>query len=164
MERNVVIANSVLIAYLISLHAVPGVDANDVRQVISIGWLLPPVISFLAMVRWRESLGITELIAEYIRRFERTMAGPAGGWECFIKEQREGRGDGKGRHQFHMLSLGSLLFWILSMAGTVVLAVVRIRPGDWISAAIAGLGAALLSIYVVVYGGLVFSVRPVRRA
>ncbi len=64
MERNVLLADAAIYSFVLAPEKI------DFRAMHRLGWLvwyLPPMLAFLALIRWRESLKMIGHLAEYIQ-------------------------------------------------------------------------------------------------
>ena len=115
MERNVVLLAAAIYAFLLYPKSNP-LDPGDM-PFITLAWYLPSMFSFLALVRWRESLKMIEALAEYLRQMESDILGEKG-WETFLASKR---------HAGHLriVSRWYGLFWTVSCVGTLVVAYLR---------------------------------------
>jgi hypothetical protein len=115
MERNVVLLAASIYAFLLYPKKDP-TDPSDM-PFITLAWYLPSLFSFLALVRWRESLKMIEALAEYLKQMERDILGEKG-WETFLASKR---------HAGHLpiVSRWYGLFWTVSCVGTLVVAYLR---------------------------------------
>src|SRR6202012_1423761 len=85
MERNVVLLAASIYAFL--LYPKEGkIDPGD-APFLTLAWYLPSLFSFLALVRWRESLKMIEALAEYLKKLEKDVLDEKG-WESFLASKR----------------------------------------------------------------------------
>ena len=116
MERNVILVAAAIYGFL--LVPKTGIMAED-QPYLDLAWYLPPLFSFLGLIRWRESVKMIDALAEYLRGVEQ-KATPDGGWETFLAAQRE-------KGQLPIVSAWYALFWDIVCAGSLVVASLR-RP------------------------------------
>src|SRR5215210_2539473 len=70
MERYVILADAAIYGVLVF----PAKDHTVAEPLLErFMWFLPPIIGFLALIRWRESVVMIETLAEYLRRLEREL-------------------------------------------------------------------------------------------
>jgi len=128
MERYVILADAAIYSVLMF----PKDEAPD-ALLVDLGWVLPPVIGFLALIRWRESVTMIETLAEFLRRRERELFGPAGSWEWFLHGEKRAHG------AIGLFSFWYTVYWAVvigatgALAGYKLAATAGIRP--WTAAA-----------------------------
>jgi hypothetical protein len=116
MERNVILLSASIYAFLLYPKDKAAIDP-DSEQFLQLAWYLPSLFSFLALVRWRESVKMIEALAKYLKTVEHdVLAG--GGWETFLAAERA-------KGNFPITSRWYLLFWIVACVGTLIVAYLR---------------------------------------
>jgi hypothetical protein len=130
MERNVILLSASIYGFLLYPK---NLDIPGDQNYLALAWYLPSLFSFLALVRWRESVKMIAALSEYIKQLEATVL-VAGGWESFLADKRE-KGD------LPLTSPWYLVFWSVTCVGTLVLAFVRVHPCN----ALVGMDATLIA-------------------
>jgi hypothetical protein len=118
MERNVVLIAAAVYGFLLT----PKQNISDIdAPFLDYAWYLPSVFSFLAFLRWRESVKMIEALATYLKQVEeRNM--PEKGWEFFLDRERT-------QGHLPIASGWYVLFWVITVVGPLVVAYVR-RPSS----------------------------------
>lgn len=114
MERNVILIAAATYGFLLTPKT--GISQDDIRFV-NLAWYLPAVFSFLALLRWRESVKMIDALADYLRGVEQ-KAVPGGGWETFLAQQRA-------KNHLPIASGWYALFWVITVVGLLVIAYIR---------------------------------------
>ena len=92
------------------------IDPSD-APFLTLAWYLPSLFSFLALVRWRESLKMIEALAEYLKKLEKDILDEKG-WETFLASKRRAG-------HFPIVSRWYGLFWKVFCVGTLIVAYLR---------------------------------------
>lgn len=106
MERNVV----VIIAAIISFLLVNPAQKSELARLATIGWLIPPIVGFLALGRWLESLKMIKTLADYICLYEISIIGIEGAWEKRLRDERA-------ESKLKFVSGSSVFFWLTLTGG-----------------------------------------------
>ncbi|MBV9824565.1 MAG: hypothetical protein JO001_02620 [Alphaproteobacteria bacterium] len=114
MERNVILIAAAIYGFLLTPKGTIQVFDAPFSD---LAWYLPPVFSFLALVRWKESVKMIEALAAYLMTVEERIL-PAGGWEVFLEKQRR-------KDHLPITSGWYAVFWIATVVGPLVVAYVR---------------------------------------
>jgi hypothetical protein len=113
MERYVVLADAALYSVLVF----PKPEQYGGDQVLhNLAWFLPPIIGFLALFRWRESIMMIGDLAAFLRVQQKEIHGGEKGWEWFVRNETR-----KGQSVAHF-ALTYIAFWWVVIAGTAALA------------------------------------------
>jgi hypothetical protein len=87
-ERYMLLACGVIYSVLLFKYA----EASEENQsIMMIAWYAPPLLAFLAAMRWCENVRCIRLIADYTEKQERRTLGRGGGWESYLKRMKQGR-------------------------------------------------------------------------
>jgi hypothetical protein len=130
MERNVILLSASIYGFLLYPK---GHEAGRDLNYLALAWYLPSLFSFLALVRWRESVKMIAALSEYIKQLEATVF-VTSGWENFLAEKRA-------KGELPLTSPWYLVFWTVTCVGTLVLAFVRVHPRK----ALVGMDATLIA-------------------
>jgi hypothetical protein len=139
MERNVMIISAVIYGFLLTPKSgnISDLDKIYVDQ----AWYLPPILNFLALVRWRESITMIVALAAYLRGIETAHMGGKG-WEAYLEYRRTKRTN-------RMISPWYTFFWIVIIVGPLAIGLLRHLGYDrWMLALTA---AASILVGVIVY-------------
>ena len=113
-ERYVLIACAVIYSFA-SISRTAHAASPEIQFLCAWAWYVPPVLSLLALARWRESVHLICQIADYTREREKEVLGSKGGWETYLANS--------GR-KLSVLSSGYYIaFWLFLIASTTALAV-----------------------------------------
>jgi len=136
MERNVILLCASIYGFLLYPKGTPA--AAD-QPYLDLAWYLPSLFSFLALVRWRESVKMIEAVARYLREMEAQIpGGPA--WESFLDRKRRAG-------QLPFASAWYVVFWEVVCVGTLLIAYFRLHPHDGAhtgTAALIGVAGAIV--------------------
>lgn len=117
MERYVIVADAFIYGLLVVPPREQVVQDKFLFQFL---WFIPPMIGFLALIRWRESVKMIETLAEFLRRREAELFGDNGGWEWFLYREKRKCG------QIGLFSVMYVVFWAILIAGTLALGVYKV--------------------------------------
>ena len=106
MERNVVVITTAVISFLLVNPA----QKPELAGLATIGWLIPPIVAFLALGRWLESLKMIRTLADYIYRYELSTVGNEGAWEKRLRDERS-------EQNLKFISGSSIFFWLTITGG-----------------------------------------------
>jgi len=106
MERNVVIITTAIISFLLVNPA----QKPELAKLATLGWLIPPIVAFLALGRWLESLKMIKTLADYICFYEISIIGNKGAWEKRLRDERL-------RNELKFVSRSSIVFWLTMTGG-----------------------------------------------
>lgn len=106
MERNVVIITTAIISFLLVNPA----QKPELVKLATLGWLIPPIVAFLALGRWLESLKMIKTLADYICLYEISIVGHKGAWEKRLRDERF-------RMNLKFVSRSSIVFWLTMTGG-----------------------------------------------
>jgi hypothetical protein len=113
-ERYMLLAFGVVYWFL-SVHKSASVS-EEIQILFSCGWYVPPILAFLAALRWCENVRLIGQIADYTRTREEQLLGPNGGWETYLKKRNNGRGPSV------LLSEYYVVFWLFLIFSTMTIA------------------------------------------
>ncbi len=143
MERNTVLLSASIYGFLLYPKA-GTVDCAD-RPFLLMAWYLPPLFSFLALIRWRESVKMIEALASYLLEIEMSVFSK-GGWEAHLDRER------RKQKRLPLVSRWYLLFWVVVIIGALVVALLRCPPpighSTQITAAVAVIGTFIVAAFV----------------
>jgi hypothetical protein len=154
-ERYTLLACAFIYFFLVSKEANPA--AEEVR---TLGWYVPPLLSFLAAARWREGMYMVHRIADYTETRETQILGRGGGWERYLHRLR------KKRAPLVLMSGYYAAFWLLLIFSTSTIATYQ-HLKTWRLALLIGTLAALGTLALLVGRALISRIRtytPARRA
>jgi hypothetical protein len=139
MERNVMIISAVIYGFLLTPKSgdLSALDKIYVDQ----AWYLPPILNFLALVRWRESMTTIVALAAYLRGIETAHMGGKGR-EAYLECLRKKRTN-------PMISPWYTFFWIVIVVGPLAIGLLRHLGYD--PRMLALTAAASILVGVVVY-------------
>jgi hypothetical protein len=115
MERNVMIISSVIYGFLLTPKGISSIPDPKIDNYHDLAWYLPPLLNFLALVRWRESVLLIMALSDYIKGIERASM-KRNGWEVFLARRRNNP------KKNPALSIWYIGFWCACIGGTAVVA------------------------------------------
>ncbi|MEA2839797.1 MAG: hypothetical protein QOF41_1127 [Methylobacteriaceae bacterium] len=138
MERYVILADAAIYGVLVFPKEGQNAGSQALHQ---LAWFLPPIIGFLALIRWRESVTMIDYLAEYLRRRERQINAGDVGWEWFLHREK------RNEKPIGLFARTYVLFWWIVIGGTGVLACLQYSGGSALgilSALVVGGGVPLV--------------------
>jgi hypothetical protein len=116
MERYVVLADAAL--YSVLVFPKPEQYGGD-QTLRNLVWFLPPIIGFLALIRWRESVRMIDHLAEFLRRRQKQIHGAENGWEWFLHNEK------RNKQAIAWFAPTYIVFWWIVIGGTAALACIQ---------------------------------------
>ena len=150
MERNVVIITTAVLSFLLGSQP----DNPDLMKLAAIGWLIPPVVAFLALGRWLESLKMIKALADYIRRYELGVIPEQGAWEQSLYRDRQSK------RGLKFISWTNVCFWTIMTGVPMAIAIkhalssVQWNLRDWTLGVASGACAAGFAFFLIDQSGL----------
>jgi hypothetical protein len=142
-ERYMLLAFGVVYWFLSSHDP----TSEETQILFACGWYVPPILAFLAALRWHENVRLIKQIADYTRRREHLLLGRKGGWETYLKRLNHGRGPSV------LLSEYYVVFWLFLVFSTMTIAAYQhalfVTPWRLSAALLTGLVATIGTMAVI---------------